>query len=193
MPKVVNGTVKYPGIYMFGGLDYNRQAHNSLFILEIGSRPLVWSQPITQGQPPSPRFQHSMAYNDKVNVIVVFGGRIDVNSTSQYTCFNDLFILKMDNLLWTTVRVLGNIPMPRSGHCTASIGSKIYLFAGVSTSTYCSGDLFMLELNPKAARQMIEEEEKRKAREIEIEMFRARRAGVSQDREFQVEFEYDSS
>jgi hypothetical protein len=100
----------------------------------------------------------------------------------------------MDNLLWTTVRVLGNVPMPRSGHSAASIGSKVYIFAGVSTSTYCNSDIYMLELNPKLARHMIEDEEKRKAREIEIEIFKARKAGQSQDernKALSIDLEYD--
>lgn len=181
LPHVHNSSVKNPGIYIFGGITQTRQASNELHLLNIGTRPLTWSRPETQGAPPSPRFQHSMAFNEKLNVIVIFGGRVDVSNSTQYTCFNDLYILKMDNLLWTTVRVLGNVPVPRSGHCTASIGSKIYLFAGVSTNTYCNGDLFMLELNPKVARHMIEDEEKRKAREIEIEILKARKAGLSQE------------
>ena len=83
--------------------------------------------------------------------------------------------------------------MPRSGHCAASIGSKIYIFAGVSTSTYCNSDLYMLELNPKVAKQMIEDEQKRKAREIEIEIFKARRAGISQEDRFRENLlDYDS-
>ena len=88
-----------------------------------------------------------------------------------YTCFNELYVLKMDSLLWTSVRMLGNVPAPRSGHCCASLGSKGYLFAGAGTVTYCTSDMYMLELSPKAAKVMIEDEEKRKAREIEIEVF----------------------
>lgn len=181
LPYVKSTLVKYPGVYFFGGIRENRQASNELFLLNIGTRPLSWTRPETQGAPPSPRFQHSMVYNEKLNVIVIFGGRVDSNNSTQYTCFNDLYVLKMDNLLWTTVRVLGNVPVPRSGHCTAAIGSKVYIFAGASTNTYCNGDLFMLELSPKIARHMIEDEEKRKAREIEIEMFKARKAGLSQE------------
>ena len=36
--NVRHGIVKYPGIYVFGGLNQNRQAQNGLFVLDIGSR-----------------------------------------------------------------------------------------------------------------------------------------------------------
>jgi N-acetylneuraminic acid mutarotase len=175
LPAVKNAQVRWPGIYVFGGIGPSRQASNELFVLTLGTKPLEWVRPETQGMPPCPRFQHSMVFNDKLNIIVVFGGRVDGSSQAQYTCFNDLHILKVDSMLWTSVRVLGSVPMPRSGHAAASMGSKVYIFAGVSTGPYCNSDMYMLELNPKLARHMIEEEEKRKAREIEIEIFKARR------------------
>ena len=181
MPRSSNSVVKIPGIYIFGGINQESIAQNTLYVLQTGSKPLNWVVPDTSGQAPSPRFQHSMTYNEKLNIIIVFGGRVDLNSAVHYTCFNELYVLKMDSLLWTSVRMLGNVPTPRSGHCCASHGSKVYLFAGAGTVTYCPSDMYMLELSPKAAKVMIEDEEKRKAREIEIEVFKARRAGASQE------------
>jgi N-acetylneuraminic acid mutarotase len=194
IPPTKGKNPRLPGIYVFGGIGENRKAHNELYILQVGSRPLYWTKPVTQGRPPSPRFHHSMCYNDKLDILIIFGGRIDDANASQYTCFNDVFVLKVDSLLWTTIKVCGNIPAARSGHCAASIGSKVYIFAGVSTSTYCNSDLFMLELSPKVARNMIEEDEKRKARDIEIEIFRARRAGASQEdrvKDYRIDLEFE--
>lgn len=165
----------YSGIYVFGGLGADRQALNTLFLLKIGGKELVWTVPSTQGQGPSPRFQHSMTYSEKLNIIVVFGGRIDISNTSHYTCFNDVHILNVNNLLWCSVKVLGNIPTPRSGHSAAAYGTKIYIFGGVSNVSYCSSSLFYLELNPKTSRQLILDEERRKARELEIEVFKAKK------------------
>ena len=174
-------TVKTPGIYVFGGLNENKLASNTLHLLNIGVKVPFWTVPETWGKPPSPRFQHSMVYNEKLNAVVVFGGRIDVSNSSSYTCFNDLFILKMETLTWVTVQVLGNIPNMRSGHCFASAGTKVYLFAGAGTNTYCSSDLYSLELSPKMAKQLIEEEERRKIKEVEIDIIKARRASMSLD------------
>lgn len=179
LPETKISSISQSGIYMFGGINQNRQATNDLYLLNVGCKNLFWTQPKTSGISPSPRFQHSMAFNDKLNVIVVFGGRIDVNNSNAYTCFNDVFLLKMDSLTWITVQVLGNVPVPRSGHSFASLGTKVYLFAGVGTNTYCSSDLYSLELHPKVTRQLIEEEERRKVREVEIEILKARKAGLS--------------
>ena len=181
IPAIKKNAFSNSGIYVFGGLDSLRRPQNSLYFLKVGTKPLTWTIPYAQGQPPSPRFQHSMTYNEKLNIILIFGGRVDLNNTSHYSCFNDVFILKISNLLWVSSNVLGNIPSPRSGHCAAAYGSKVFIFGGVSNSAYCSSSLYMLELNPKTARKMIEDEEKRKAKELEIEILKAKKQEFSQD------------
>lgn len=168
---------KFPncGIYVFGGLNGNKEASGNLFLLKIGSKNLQWTLPDTLGQPPSPRFSHSMNYNEKLEILIIFGGRIDSASSGNYTCYNDVFILRVKDLTWVTVKVLGNVPSTRSGHCTACYGSKVYMFGGISTSSYCGSHLYFLELNPKSARTLIEDEERRKAKELEIEILKAKR------------------
>lgn len=168
---------KFPncGIYVFGGLNSSKEASGELFLLKIGSKNLLWTLPETVGQAPSPRFSHSMNYNEKLEVLIVFGGRIDSANSGNYVCYNDVFILRVKDLMWVSVKVLGNVPQPRSGHCTACYGSKVYMFGGISTSSYCGSHLFVLELNPKSARNLIEEEERRKAKELEIEILKAKR------------------
>lgn len=168
---------KFPncGIYIFGGLNEGKVASNSLFLLKIGNKNLQWTLPETNGQPPSPRFSHSMNFNEKLEILVIFGGRVDTVNTNHYTCFNDVFLLRVKDLTWVTVKVLGNVPAPRSGHCCASYGSKIFMFGGITNAAYCSSHLYVLELNPKSARSLIEDEEKRKARELEIEILKAKR------------------
>jgi N-acetylneuraminic acid mutarotase len=167
------------GIYVFGGLNEGKIATNSLFLLKIGMKHLMWTTPETVGQPPSPRFSHSMNFNEKLDVVVIFGGRVDTVNTNHYTCFNDVFLLRVKDLTWVTVKVLGNVPPPRSGHSTASYGSKVFMFGGITNAAYCSSHLYVLEINPKSARQLIEEEERRKARELEIEILKAKRVEFS--------------
>ena len=176
-PPGKRGGASISGIYIFGGIGADRQARNSLYVLRIGSKQLTWTMPETLGQPPSPRFQHTMTYCEKLNVVVVVGGRIDMSNTSHYTCFNDVHILSMENMMWCTVKVLGNVPTPRSGHTAAAYGSKIYVFGGVSNVAYCSSSLFYLELNQKTAKQLIFDDERKRAREVEIEVFRANNKG----------------
>ncbi|CAG9316979.1 unnamed protein product [Blepharisma stoltei] len=175
IPISIQSKIKMPGIYVFGGIGPDKKAHSNLWVLNVGARPLFWSTPSTQGIPPSPRFLHSMVYNDRLNSLVIFGGRIDVANTTSYTCFNDVYLLKLDNLLWIRVNVLGSIPTPRSGHCMASSGSRIYIFGGVSNTCYCSSDIYMLEIHPKIVKHLYDDEEKKRVHEKNVEIFRANR------------------
>jgi Kelch motif len=159
----------YTGIYIFGGVSINGQPSDTLHHLKTGSKSLAWSIPETQGQGPCARFQHSMSYNEKFNIIIIFGGRVDIKNSSQYTSFNDIFILNLLNFLWVTVKISGTIPAPRSGHCAASHGSKLYIFGGVNTSTYCSSNLNVIEINPKITKRLVEDQEKKKVKELETE------------------------
>ena len=164
MYKVTNTSyskIKEIGIYIFGGIDENRNPTNSLQILKLGTKPAVWITPITLGQPPSPRFLHSMTYIPSLNSIAIFGGRVDNMNSPAYTSYNDIYLLKLDNLNWTYTHALGNIPMGRSGHSASALGSRLYIFGGMANGEYCNSEIYMLELNQTQARFMSDEEKKR--------------------------------
>lgn len=171
IPASSDPSIKQPGIYVFGGVGPDKKAHNNLWVLQMGQRPLRWLVPLTSGSPPSPRFLHTLSHNERLNLLIVFGGRVDLNNTHEYTCFNDVYILKLSNLMWARVKVGGEMPDPRSGHCAATSSTKLYIFGGVSTTVYCGSDLYVLELEPSVASQMEQEQEKRLAKEKEIEFY----------------------
>jgi N-acetylneuraminic acid mutarotase len=173
------GKIKRPGIYIFGGVGSDRQAHNKMWLVKVGKRPLVWETVSTEGKGPSPRFLHSMIYYEKSNYVIIFGGRIDVSQTSTYTCFNDVYLLCMQRLLWVRVRVLGDVPPARSGHCAAALNSSMYVFGGVSNTYYCSSDLYVLELSQSNVVDMLQKEERKKQFLLDVENYKARKVKKS--------------
>lgn len=160
--------IQYPGIYFFGGLNSEKKASNDLWVLKVGKRPLEWFRPTTFGQGPSPRFLHSSLYNSNLNILLIFGGRVDLDNTSAYTCFNDVFILDLQSMLWLNVTVFGEVPMGRSGHTSEGSGSKVFIFGGVTNTCYCSGDMWMLELDQSLVSTMDQTYAKRLKHEAEI-------------------------
>ena len=160
--KYTDTKIRNYGIFIFGGIDDQKQASNTLYQIIPPSRPLNCIIPITSGQPPSPRFLHSMVYSSSLNCIVIFGGRVDAKNTVEYTCFNDVFILFIENLMWTKSNVSGNVPRIRSGHCAAILGSEMYVFGGVSNTVYCSSDMYKLEIDQFVAEDLIKSDERRK-------------------------------
>lgn len=167
------GSVKKPGIYIFGGIGGDKKAHNKMWLVSVGQKPLTWQELETEGKGPSPRFLHSMIYVQ--NFILIFGGRIDVSQTSTYTCFNDVYLLCTQRLLWMRVSVLGDIPPARSGHCAAVLGSGMYIFGGVSNTCYCSSDMYVLETNKKSVNTFLQKDEKKKQFLLDVESYKARK------------------
>ena len=164
--------IRYPGIYFFGGLGGDKKATNTLCILKIGKRPLEWYTPCTSGQAPSPRFLHTSLYNSQLNLLLVFGGRVDLDKTAVYTCFNDVFLLDLQTMTWLTVNVLGEIPLGRSGHTSETVGSKIYVFGGITNACYCSGDMWTLELDSLIVQTMGERYKKKIEYESAVEDYK---------------------
>ena len=135
------------GVFLFGGLCADKRPTNSVWILNVGKRPLEWVTPVISGQPPCPRFLHTMVYNDYLNLLIVFGGRVDQVKTNLYTCFNDVFLLDVQNMTWLKVIVMGDVPSARSGHTAENSDCQMFIFGGVTNSCYCSSDVWCLELD----------------------------------------------
>ena len=54
---------------------------------------MVLLKPKTYGKPPSPRYFHTMIYNEQCNFVVISGGRNDLNRQSPV--YNDIHILNI--------------------------------------------------------------------------------------------------
>ena len=170
--------IMYPGIYIFGGLSSEQIASNSLYILKLGRRPLEWISPEFSGNPPSPRFLHTTLYNPHLNLLIVFGGRVDLARTSAYTCFNDIFLLDLQSMTWLTVKVIGDVPLGRSGHTGETADCKVFIFGGVTNTSYCSGDIWMLELDSSAVHSMGELYMKKLEHDHAVETYRQKSKGA---------------
>ncbi|KAJ8386958.1 hypothetical protein AAFF_G00161350 [Aldrovandia affinis] len=125
---------------------------------------MTWSMPETKGPPPLPRSLHSA--NLIGNKMYVFGGWVPVVRTddrpgalgAEWICTNSLCELNLDTLAWRSLsperqqeegKAWG--PRARAGHCTATIGSRLYVWSGRDgyrkswNYQVCCKDLWYLE------------------------------------------------
>lgn len=150
------------GIYCFGGKDRNNQCNNTLKILKIGKKPLFWLYPETYGSPPSPRYHHSMSYQENLNLMVIYGGRNDVLGI-----YSDIFVLRMSNMTWYNVDVHGDFLMKeRFAHCCASFSDKFIVFGGVTQKGFAKGEVLVFEMNAKIVNKLIHEENLKRKQKI---------------------------
>ena len=161
--------VQSPGIYLFGGLDPSSQAHNTLFVLQTGQRPLAWTQVPTSGKVPSARLHHTFSLCKELNAIVLFGGRDNTKVGGGYSCFGDLHLLDLATLTWAEIALQGDIPSDRCAHASTTMGLQLVLFGGVDGSKYCPSDTFILELDQKVAFDCIRDRERQHRRALELQ------------------------
>ncbi|XP_029969862.1 host cell factor 2 [Salarias fasciatus] len=168
-----------PKLYIFGGMQGCRL--DDLWQLDLDT--MVWSRPEIRGSVPRPRSLHSA--NVIGNKMYVFGGWIPVPesqkhssaSGAEWICTSSLSVLNLDTMSWQdldpeqpddlesqlprdqgpqTDDPYACRPRARAGHCTATIGSRLYLWSGRDgyrkswNYQVCCKDLWYLETEPPA-------------------------------------------
>lgn len=147
LDEIGNGTLltkpKEEGIYIFGGLTRDDYMPNEIFILKFGNELYVKGRTIkleklkTNGIRPSQRAHHTMAYLDKSNYLLIYGGR---NDAVNELYLNDLHILDTASLNWCAVSI--SKPMiPRCGHSMVITDNCLLIFGGINSDGYISPEI----------------------------------------------------
>ncbi|KAL8248955.1 hypothetical protein R6Q59_005823 [Mikania micrantha] len=107
---------------VFGGTNGSKKV-NDLHILDLLTH--EWTQPNCKGVVPTPRESHTatMIGHDR---LVIFGG----SGEGDANYLNDLHILDLNTMTWSSPEVKGDIPMPRDSHIAVSVDNKIFIYGG---------------------------------------------------------------
>ncbi|KAJ3097510.1 hypothetical protein HDU96_000370 [Phlyctochytrium bullatum] len=120
---------------------HTANVNNDFYALDTDS--LTWSRLSSfHGEPPCPRYAHSMAVwgSDR---LVVFGG-----CDSSDEDMDDVHIVNLSTMTWEKVQVHGKGPGPRHCHSATIHDDKMYIHGGQSARTStCLDDLNILDLN----------------------------------------------
>ncbi|GMG99782.1 hypothetical protein Nepgr_001622 [Nepenthes gracilis] len=120
---------------VFGGTNGSKKV-NDLHIMDLGTN--VWTRPVCRGTPPSPRESHTatLVGGEK---LVVFGG----SGEGMGVYLNDLHILDLKTMSWTSPEVKGEVPSPRDSHAAVAVGNKVFIYGGDCGDRYHGGlDMF---------------------------------------------------
>ncbi|XP_054776787.1 acyl-CoA-binding domain-containing protein 4-like isoform X1 [Prosopis cineraria] len=123
---------------VFGGTNGFKKV-NDIHILDLIT--LEWVRPECKGSPPSPRESHTATLFGEER-LVIFGGSGEGDSNY----LNDLHILDLRTMRWTSPEVKGDLPVPRDSHTTLAIGNKLFVYGGDSGDQY-HGNVNMLDLD----------------------------------------------
>uniref|UniRef100_A0A7N0TEM7 Uncharacterized protein n=1 Tax=Kalanchoe fedtschenkoi TaxID=63787 RepID=A0A7N0TEM7_KALFE len=121
---------------VFGGTDGSKKV-NDLHMLDLLSK--EWSKPACGGTPPSLRESHTSTLIGE-DRLVIFGG----SGEGEGNYLNDLHVLDLRSMKWSSPEVKGEIPVPRDSHGSVGIGSRMFLYGGDCGDRY-NGDVDVLD------------------------------------------------
>ncbi|KAG7347007.1 galactose oxidase [Nitzschia inconspicua] len=99
---------------------------------------MLWYPPAATGDIPTGRSGHSSVYFPETNEMILFGG---VRGSKW---LNAVSILDISSWVWTSPRVDGTPPKPRSFHSATAVGNKMVIFGG-NNKTSCFNTVHVLE------------------------------------------------
>ena len=146
-------TRKNSGIYLFGGKNDAGVVLNDLFCIQPVKKVSRTDKNLVKifkiepaGKLPVARHGHSAGVCGKF--LVVVGGRNDsLYSKSKQSSVDEVAAFNFVCCRWEVVEVCGNIPPSVWGMASASTGSKLLCFGGMSLSSFATNDLWVLETN----------------------------------------------
>ncbi|KAK7337683.1 hypothetical protein VNO77_18268 [Canavalia gladiata] len=122
---------------VFGGTNGFKKV-NHIHILDLVTK--EWVRPECKGTPPSPRESHTatLVGDEK---LVIFGG----SGEGHANYLNDLHILDLRTMSWTSPELKGDLPVPRDSHSTLAIGNNLIVYGGDSGDQY-HGNVHLLDM-----------------------------------------------
>ncbi|RDX79326.1 Rab9 effector protein with kelch motif, partial [Mucuna pruriens] len=123
---------------VFGGTNGFKKV-NDTHILDLVTK--EWLRPKCEGTPPSPRESHTatLVGDEK---LVIFGG----SGEGDGNYLNDLHVLDLRTMRWTSPAVKGDLPLPRDSHSTLAIRNKLIVYGGDCGDQY-QGDVNVLDMD----------------------------------------------
>ena len=140
--------IKEKGIYIFGGkISDEGQINNNLYVLKIGKKPLEYTIIKTYGNQPCGRYDSSLNFYERGNMIIVHGGRT-INGKHEKG-LNDTFILDLFSFNWIEVEYFNKEckVLPRYFHQAIIIKGELYIFGGINKNKYIGSEMLVLDLN----------------------------------------------
>ncbi|MCQ2819106.1 MAG: kelch repeat-containing protein [archaeon] len=154
----IPGPIKFEGIYIFGGMTEEGKCTNALYLIQTGKvLSMVKINEILKGQGPCARCQASVNYFDKLNILIIYGGKNDLDKY-RGPFMNDFFALDLENLVWIKIKTYYNELDPReeefgismtkrAGHCAEVVDNELIIFGGYNENSFVKTDLMVYNLD----------------------------------------------
>ena len=139
------GKVKIEGIYIFGGIDKERNYYKKLWLIRIGVKPVDIVEVPTHGIEPLPRINCGMCFFNMLNLICLYGGKND--EINKGNLLNDIWFFDLENFNWIQASYDELNIFPIAEHAIVDDGNKILVLGGFSNNGYVKFDVNTIEFD----------------------------------------------
>ncbi|RXM91746.1 Acyl-CoA-binding domain-containing protein 5 [Acipenser ruthenus] len=137
-----SATIYKRELFVFGGIFPNlspegKAPSNALYIFNPEYE--IWYQPIVEGEKPLPRFGHSATL--LTNKLIIFGGK------KTLAFLNDLHIMDLGFMEYTSVQYANSPPVPRGFHAAVPVSDNKVLISGGCSAIGALQDMHLFNLD----------------------------------------------
>lgn len=137
--------IRHEGVYIFGGINKNKNYTNDVYIIKIGHKPCINIKPKILGPAPEPRIKAKMVFIDNYYFIIIHGGV----KISQNFC-NDITVLNLENYNWIKPIIPNENGeetelKTRIGHQTFFHEDKLYILGGLGEDSILTMNFEVVE------------------------------------------------
>lgn len=87
-----------------------------------------------------------------------------MNTHTSNGSLGDVIVLRLENVHWEHVNIVGTVPSNRWGHAAVGLGTKLYILGGLNYANFQPADLMVLETEQGLAAEYVKLEEEREER-----------------------------
>ncbi|XP_006813187.1 kelch domain-containing protein 2-like [Saccoglossus kowalevskii] len=127
-------------VYVFGG-SKNLRWYNDIHVLDVET--WTWSLVKTNGKAPTRAYHSTTLFGSE---LFVFGGVYPNPDPQPDGCSNQVHVYNPATESWYEPIVMGEKPLPRSGHSATLVNDKLIIFGGWD-APMCYNDLHILDLS----------------------------------------------
>lgn len=116
-------------------------------VLSLDTRAGTWQHiDVPSAVAPTARGGHSASYDPVTNTVWLFGGE-----GPRRVVYGDVWAFRVDTATWEAVLTTGPAaPAPRSAHCAALHGGRLFVYGGTLANGACAAGLYVLDLGSKS-------------------------------------------
>ena len=140
----------------------------------------------TNGIAPCPRFDCSLNFYERGNILIVHGGRTIKNQHENG--INDTYFLDLFNFNWIQVEYFNDKYMvpPRYFHQSVVFAGNLYIFGGMNGNNYIGTELEIIDLNSNLRcikeKIILDNQRKKLEEENRNSMIKIKRNSISKSR-----------